>query len=73
MSTTLLVKYYQGNKERLPKKACERYQNLCKEQKEKKWQYRCKCYKNLSEDEKQKLAEYSKKIYRMRKNVMLSP
>ena len=36
MSKTLLVKYYQGNKERLPKKACERYQNLCKEQKEKK-------------------------------------
>ena len=30
MFKTLLVKYYPENKERLPKKACERYQNLCK-------------------------------------------
>ena len=27
--------HYRENKERLPKKACERYQNLCKEEKEK--------------------------------------
>ena len=31
MSKKLLAKYYQGNKERLQKKALERYQNLSKE------------------------------------------
>ena len=33
-------------------KAHERYQNLSKEEKEKKQQNVCECYKNLSEDEK---------------------
>ena len=54
MSKTLSAKYYQENKEKLQKKARERYQNLSKEEKEKKPQYG-ECYKNLSEDEKQKL------------------
>ena len=36
MSINLLAKYYQENKERLQKKPCERYQNLSKEEKEKK-------------------------------------
>ena len=36
MSKNLSAKKYQGNKERLQKKACERYQNLSKEEKEKK-------------------------------------
>ena len=37
MSKNLSAKYYQENKERLPKKkARERYQNLSKEEKEKK-------------------------------------
>ena len=35
MSKNLSAKYYQENKERLQKKACERYQNLSKEEKEK--------------------------------------
>ena len=35
MSKNLSGKYYQENKERLQKKACERYQNLSKEEKEK--------------------------------------
>ena len=35
MSKTLSLKYYQENKERLQKQACERYQNLPKEEKEK--------------------------------------
>ena len=35
MSKNLLVKYYQGNKERL-QKAPERYQNLSKQKKKKK-------------------------------------
>ena len=33
MSKDLLAKYYQENKERLQKKACERYQSLSKEEK----------------------------------------
>ena len=64
MSKNLSVKYYQKNKERLQKK---RYQNLSKEEKEKKQQYGRECYKNLSEDEKDKLVEYRKKYYTMRK------
>ena len=36
MSKTLSGKYHQENKERLQKKACERYQSLSKEEKEKK-------------------------------------
>ena len=36
MSKNLLAKYYQENKERLQKKSRERYQNLSKEEKEKK-------------------------------------
>ena len=36
MSKNLSAKYYQENKERPQKNACERYQNLSKEDKEKK-------------------------------------
>ena len=36
MSKILLAKYYQENKKRLQKKAHKRYQNLSKEEKEKK-------------------------------------
>ena len=35
MSKTLSAKYYQENKEKPQKKACERYQNLSIEEKEK--------------------------------------
>ena len=58
MSKNLAAKYHQGNKERLQK----RYQNLSKEEKEKKQQYGCESYKNLSEDGKSKLVEYKKNI-----------
>ena len=34
MCKNLLAKYYQENKDRLQKKACKRYQNLSKEEKE---------------------------------------
>ena len=47
-------------KKNYKKNACERYQNLSKEEQEKKQQYGRKRYKNLSEDEKQKLVEYKK-------------
>ena len=46
MSKTLSAKYYQKNKEKLQKslrKACERYQNLSKEEKEKKQKYGREC------------------------------
>ena len=52
ISKTLSAKYYEENKERLQKKARERYQNLSREEKEKKQQYVRECYKNLSKDEK---------------------
>ena len=64
MSKNLSAKYYQENKERLQKKARERYQNLSKEEKEKKRQHGRERYQNLSEEEKQK-------YYRMRKNIIL--
>ena len=35
LSKNLSAKYYQENKEGLPKKSCERYQNLSKEEKKK--------------------------------------
>ena len=57
ISENLSAKYYQGNKERLQKKACGRYQNLSEEEKRKKPQYCRELCKNLSEDEKNKVAE----------------
>ena len=62
MPKPLSANYYQRNKERVQKKACERYQNISKEEKGKKEKYGCQRYKNLSEDEKQKVVEYRKKI-----------
>ena len=70
MSKNLSAKYYQENKERLRKKAREKYQNLSKEEKEKKRQYGRERYKNLSEDENKSLLSIDKKYYRMRKNVL---
>ena len=71
MCKSLSAKCYQENKERVQKKARERYENLSKEEKEKKHQYVCERCKNLSEDEKQKLVENGKKYYRTRKKVIL--
>ena len=56
----MLTGYYQENKEMIPEKACERYQNLSEVEKEKEHQYGCEQYKNLLEDEKQRLVEYIK-------------
>ena len=50
MSKNLSATYYQENKERLQKRARERYENLSKEKK--KQQYGSERYKNLSEDKK---------------------
>ena len=71
MSKNLAAKYYQESKERLQKKAPERYQNLSKEEKEKRQQYGDERYKSLSKDEKNNLVQYRKKYYRMRKNTLL--
>ena len=68
-SKNLSAKYYQGNKKKTTKTFCERYQNLSKEEKQKKQQYGREHYKNLSEAEKQKLVEFRKKYYRMRKKI----
>ena len=68
MSKDSSVKYYHNNKERLQKKkARERYQNLSKEEKDKKCQYGREWYKNLTEDEKQELVEYRKNIVKWEK------
>ena len=40
--------YYQKNKEKLSKEACERYQNDSEEEKNKKRQYARERYRNLS-------------------------
>ena len=51
MSKTLSAKYYRENKKRLQKKkGRERYQNISKEEKEKKQQYGPERYKNPSEN-----------------------
>ena len=42
------------------KEACERYQNLFEEEKEKNHQYHCECHENLSEDGKQRIAKCGK-------------
>ena len=47
-------KYYKTNKEKLSRKAREKYQNLSEEEKDKKHQYARERYRNLSEEEKQK-------------------
>ena len=46
--------YYKKNKERLSKKARERYQNLSEEEKDKKHQYAHEQYRNFSEKEEEK-------------------
>ena len=61
MSKNSSAKSYQNNKERLPKEACERHQNLSKERKEKKLQHVCERYKNLPENKNQKYVVYRKK------------
>ena len=60
MSKIKSVKYYQNNKGKLQRSACERCQSPSKE--EKKQQYGRERYKNLLEDDKQKLVEKEKNI-----------
>ena len=66
MSKDSSAKYYQNSKDRLKKKAHEKYQSLSKEEKEKKQQYGHEWYENLPEKEEQKLVEYRRR-YKIRK------
>ena len=67
----MLTWYYQKktkNKEELSKKACERFQDLSDEEKDKKRQYACEWYRNLSEEEKDKKRQYVREWFQ--KNVI---
>ena len=50
----MVNKYYQKNKEKLPKEAQGRYQNLSEKEKEKRRKKAQGRYKNISEEEKEK-------------------
>ena len=50
-------KYYQKHKEKLWKEAREKYQNISKEENDKR-QRRPETYQNLSEEEKEKKCQY---------------
>ena len=54
----MLTGSYQKTKERLSKKACERYRNLSEEEKDRKHQYVRERYRSLSEEEKEKKGQY---------------
>ena len=54
----MLAEYYHNNKERLSNKTRERYQNLSKEEKNRRCQYACERYRNLSEQEKENKRQY---------------
>ena len=58
MSKDSSAKYYQSNKERLPKKLVREIIVLSEKKKKKKQQYGHERYKHLPEDGKQKLAEH---------------
>ena len=67
MSKSPSAKYYQDKKEKLKKKACERYQNLSKEDKIKRRQYGRERHKNLLEDEIAKVGWVLKKYTKWEK------
>ena len=71
MSKDSSAKYYQKRK-KATEKTREKYQNLSKEEKGKKWQCECKRYINLPKGETQRLVEYRKiKIIKSIKSLIL--
>ena len=61
----MLTGYHQKNKEKLSKKARERYQNLLEEKKGNIHQYACEQYINLSEEEKKEnRCQYGRERYK---------
>ena len=69
ISNNFSAKYYQENKERLQKKACERYENLSKEEKESKNMVE-KITKDIRKTENKSLLSIKKKNSRMSKNTL---
>ena len=61
ISNNFSAKYYQENKERLQKKACERYENLSKEEKESNNMV-VKITKDIRKTENKSLLSIKKKI-----------
>ena len=59
----MATNYCQKHKVKVWKEACERYQNLSEEEKEKKRQYHRESNKNPSEKEKEKKVEYMRNYY----------
>ena len=57
------------NKEKLQKKASEMYQNLSKEEKDKKWQYGCERYENTLKIKNKGLLSIEKSIFKWRKMI----
>ena len=70
MCRTLSAKYYQENKERLPKKARERYQNFSEEEKEKSANLVVNVAKVSQEMKNKRLLSIEQK-YGTRKNALL--
>ena len=70
MPKTLSAKYYQVNKKRLQKKACQRYQNLSKEEKRKvvilSW-----TWQSFQRMKSKSLLTIEEKCYRMRKKHLI--
>ena len=70
MPKTLSAKYYQVNKKRLQKKACQRYQNLSKEEKKKvvilSW-----TWQSFQRMKSKSLLTIGEKCYRMRKKHLI--
>ena len=60
----MLIEFYQKNKERLSKKAHERYKNHPGEEINKKRHYACERYRNLYEEEKEKKRQYGREQYK---------
>ena len=58
------TEYYQKNKERLRKKARERYQNISNKEKSKRWKYGHERNRNLSEEENNKKYQYGRERYK---------
>ena len=76
ISNNFSAKYYQENKERLQKKACERYENLSKEEKESNNMV-VKITKDIRKTEnksllsiKKKILEWAKTLYNSNKKVL---
>ena len=65
-------KLFWRRKKKRRKKAWDRYENLSKDEKEKKHQYHCKRNKNLCDEEKEKKVDYMRSYYLGHEKYLLS-